>query len=188
MLIIADSSSIINLLNFKALELVYNCYDKILIPKKVYEELTTKYYFDEKIKILNNNTHIEIKEINNRDLIKDNEDKKLHEGEKEAIILALETQEKNILIDDNRGKLYSLKYNLNIETTASIIIKNFKNKNIHISEFKNIFANMLENTMFDKKSTEKLKNLVFTLNQDNQEKIIKKFDEEIPIIKKGITL
>ena len=64
MLIVADSSSIINLLNFNALELVYKHYEKIIIPNKVYEELTTKYYYDERVKILNNNKNIEIKKVN----------------------------------------------------------------------------------------------------------------------------
>ena len=184
MLIVADSSSIINLLNFNALELVYKHYEKIIIPNKVYEELTTKYYYDERVKILNNNKNIEIKKVNDMSSLSKITDKNFHEGEREAIALALETKINNILIDDVRGKEYAKVFNLNIETTPSIIIKNFKTDKIEITPFKNLFSNMLENTMFDKKRTQTIGNLLSKLNENNKKEIIEEIEKEIPIVRK----
>ena len=104
MIIVADTTPILYLIKIREVDILQSLFDKVCIPKEVYNELTKdKNYIDE-INILNNTPFINIYEVNDRKKV-DNYMKivGIHNGEAEAIALCKQLGSELILIEDGIG-------------------------------------------------------------------------------------
>ncbi len=140
-MIVSNSTPLIYLAKLNKLDLVINLYNKLIIPKEVYNEVVVEG------KRFNNKEVILIEELINKKLIEIKESGKLkkeissiHIGEAKAINLCLKTKNKEILIDDKEAyelcKLFNLKP---IRTTAFLLIC-VKEKLITKKEFKELLV------------------------------------------------
>lgn len=99
MIIIADSSALISLATCEALFLLDSLFEKIQVPKSVYEECTIK------DKALSSILELYLKDkIINVSSKESTIPKSLGKGETEAILLYKQQKADRILIDDNRAR------------------------------------------------------------------------------------
>jgi predicted nucleic acid-binding protein len=138
-IIVSDTTAIIVLSKIERLDLIFNVFEKIYIPRAVYEEIIKK---DDKVsKNIKSNSKIEIKNISNIELYNKLRIQKLDYGESEAITLAKELN-LALLIDEKDGRKIALKENLNIVGMLGIIRHNFRNNNLSYNEMLEIIDNM----------------------------------------------
>lgn len=138
-IIISDTTAIIILSKIKRLDLIFNFFEKIYIPKAVYEEISKKN--DSVSKDIQNNSLIETKEINDIELYNNLRLQNLDYGESEAIVLAKELH-LLLLIDEKDGRKRALEQNLNIIGMLGIIEYNFKHNKLTYSEVVEITEKM----------------------------------------------
>jgi len=100
MIIVSDASPITNLLQIGCLSILKAVYNKIILPKTVYDELCEM--IDQK-EIIDQQEWISIAAATNRAVVSQLENN-LDKGEAEAIALALELQSDFLIIDERRGR------------------------------------------------------------------------------------
>ena len=115
MIIISDSSPLISLAIIRKLHLLEQIFDEIWMPQAVYQEIAKKNkpYSSELERFSENR----IKDVQNR-LAVQLLLKELDIGEAEAIVLALETNIKDVLIDEYKGR--KVAQSCQLETTGTI--------------------------------------------------------------------
>ena len=96
MIVVSNASPIIFIWKIKKLDLLFKLYKTIHIPKKVFEELSKKEddYFKEYL------PHFKVEKVEGNLL-----SFQLHEGESEAINLALNKKANLILLDDKKARI-----------------------------------------------------------------------------------
>ena len=100
------------------LDLLKKLYQKIIIPRTVYDELVV---LDVQKELLDSTDWIEIQEIKNYELyfeIAELVDK----GEAEAMVLALETKADFLLIDEQKGRLLAAEYGIKITGILGVLL------------------------------------------------------------------
>jgi predicted nucleic acid-binding protein len=135
MIVVCDASPIIALAFVDQLDLIDRLFDKVLIPQKVYEELTkTDKYGVNKIKnwarhkvIRANDSHL----IQTYRLL-------LDAGESEAIALYWEQKADYLLIDEKKGRKIARLNGVNIVGTLGILL--LAKQNNLLSEIKPLLA------------------------------------------------
>jgi len=95
MIVVSDTSAISNLILINRLELLKSVFGKVLIPVKVYSEITALENFNVDLSNFKESDFIEVKEISNMNLF-NNLIVNLDSGESGAIVLAKEFQIKTI--------------------------------------------------------------------------------------------
>ena len=111
--IISDTSCLIVLSNIGQLDLLNKLYAHVTITPEVFDEFSKKYK-----EILPE--WIDIKEAKNKEKV--NELNTLLElGESSSIILASETPESLVIIDDKKAREYALDFGLNVIGTIGVI-------------------------------------------------------------------
>jgi len=98
MIVVSDTSPISALIRCDQLHLLQKLYDKILIPKKVFEELQYLVHYNISIDILTQSKWIKIKEVSSSFLV-EKYNNEVEEGEAEALVLATEYKADLILAD-----------------------------------------------------------------------------------------
>lgn len=106
MLIVSDTSPITNLIQINQLELLNKLFGEIIIPDKVFGELSV--YENQKIKV-ENHEWILVKSVKDKKLIKKLEIQ-LDLGEAQAIILAKELEADILIIDERKGRKTATEY------------------------------------------------------------------------------
>lgn len=127
--IVSDSSPIINLAKIHRLDWIEKLYQKIIIPRAVFEELIVKGHEKEDIagiKSLIDTNIIEIQEVKNTELIRFLS-KDLDYGEAETIALALEIKADLVLLDEIDARDIADICNLKKTGFLGILIKAKKN-------------------------------------------------------------
>lgn len=122
MIIVSDTSPIINLAIIGELHLIKAIFNKVIIPHAVYHEIVIAGAglpgaFD-----IQNADWIEVKQCTNLTLLNQLKNS-LHYGEAEAIALALETNANLILIDEDAGRTVALAYGLTVTGTLGILLR-----------------------------------------------------------------
>lgn len=103
-IIISDTTALIVLAKTNHFELLTNFIEKVYIPHAVMEELRFK---DDEVKhMIENSTFIEVKKVENQNILNKIKMVNLDKGEIEAISLALETK-LDLLIDEKAGRKYA---------------------------------------------------------------------------------
>ena len=100
MLIISDTSPITNLIQVHHLDILGQIFGEIIIPHKVYEELSV---YENQKEAIEKRDWILVKSVSNIQDVKLLE-KKLDAGEAEAIVLAKELNADFLIVDERRGR------------------------------------------------------------------------------------
>ena len=126
-MIISDSTTLIILNDLKRFDLLSNIFEKVYIPKKVFEEVSFKNNFELP-------EFIEIIEVKQNELLK-NLKIILDEGESEAITLAVQ---KNLplIIDEKKGRKIAKNLNIEIIGLLGILYINYKKEYLSKKEIK----------------------------------------------------
>lgn len=120
MIIIADSSPLIALAFIDQLNLLTELFEKVIITKAVFDEITQKdkpqskkleNFFKNKVVAVDNQIAVSI--LN----------KEIDLGEAESIILALEKKIKTVLIDDLKARKYASLEGLNVIGSLGVLLK-----------------------------------------------------------------
>jgi uncharacterized protein len=118
MIIVSDTSVITNLKQIGHLDILEKLFKRVIVPKKVSEELLRiegrDHLFDE-------NSWLEIKETLNKPFYEELL-KRVDPGEAESIALALENKADLLLIDERKGRKVAEEYGLTITGLIGILI------------------------------------------------------------------
>ncbi len=127
MIVVSDSTTLIILSDLDRLVYLKNIFAHILIPPKVYEEISFKKGFElpEYIEIVKPNESERIQELKML----------LDDGESEAIALALE-KELPLIIDEKKGRKIAKNLSLEILGLLGVIYLNIKKDFISFTEAK----------------------------------------------------
>lgn len=143
---IADSTPLIHLAKIGKIEHLKKIFEKIIIPKTIYEEVIERGKDNSEVPIIKK--LIEEKFI----IIKESKTKiempNLHEGEKEALSLCKELKIENILIDEKEGFNISLMLNLTPIRTSSIFMILLDKKMIKLREYEESLKGLSESGYF----------------------------------------
>lgn len=138
--IVADSSPLIALASINQISLLDKFYGSIVIPKKVFDEITIKdkpYAND--LRVWSKDKIIEVKNITAVSFLSEIVD----QGEAEAIVLAEEIKVDVLLIDDNKGrKIAKLRGISTIGTLGILLKEKLSNKEFAL---KTVIDNLIEN-------------------------------------------
>lgn len=108
MVVVSDTSPITNLIQVGQLHLLNNVFGKIIIPDKVFEELSVYELHKENIE---SQDWILVKSVKDKKLVGDLE-KRLDSGEAEAIVLAKELKADLLMVDERKGRKIAEEYGL----------------------------------------------------------------------------
>jgi|SRR5690606_6288377 len=118
--IISNTTPIISFLKINKLLILKELYQKIIIPKEVFNEIEAgkeKEYYTDLSKI----DWIQIEKIENKKSLSYFLD--LDKGEAEAIVLAVEQEADLIILDENLGRFYAKHAGLKVTGTIGILLK-----------------------------------------------------------------
>lgn len=159
MLIISDTSPITNLIQVGKLDILEQVFGQIIIPEKVYEELSV---YEKQREAIENRNWILVKKVKDRDEVISLE-KQLDSGEAEAIVLAKEMNVDLLIVDERKGRKIAEEYGLKIIGLLGVLIQGKKKG--YLKELKPILDKLIEEIGF--RVSEKLYN-----------RILKEVDEE----------
>ncbi|MBL7792671.1 MAG: DUF3368 domain-containing protein [Saprospiraceae bacterium] len=142
MIVVSDTSVITNLVQIDQLTLLKDLFGNIVIPQKVYDELTK---VPKQIELIERLNWIEVKQISDSSHF-DNLLKTLDAGEAEAIVLAIELEADALLIDEKKGRKIAQEHGIIITGLLGILII-AKAENL-ISEVKPILDKLIFETGF----------------------------------------
>ncbi len=135
-IVISDTTALIILAKSDAFSLLSNLFQKIYIPKAVYDELMVKDdIVNYRIKEFNK---IEVKPVTDMITLERIKTLKIDKGEVEAISLALELN-LMLIIDERKGRKIALNQGLKIVGVLGILIENYRQKFITLDEVKLYF-------------------------------------------------
>ena len=132
--IISDTSSLIILTKLERLTLLEHLFEKVLIPKRVEQELATKEDGVHQATI--SNPLFEIVECKNTGLLELLDDI-LDYGEAEALVLAKERQ-LILLIDEKKGRKIAKNMGIQIIGFLGIMLLNYRHSKLSKEEIENI--------------------------------------------------
>ncbi len=135
--VVSNSGPLIHLTVVGLLELVFKLYDVILIPQSVYNEIVVigkeEGHSDAILleqAISSGKIKVEKVFANTQKL----STSKLHQGEINAIMLALQSEIEIILLDDEEARIFARKLNIKVKGTLGILIELFKKKFLKLEE------------------------------------------------------
>lgn len=111
MLVVSNTSPLINLAMIGELDLLRKLYDVIYIPQAVFDEIVIKGEGQIGAKEIKNSEWIKVLPVQNRLLVK-SLFLQLDIGESEAIVLAIERGANLVLLDEKRGRNIASEFNL----------------------------------------------------------------------------
>ncbi len=125
---VSNSGPLIHLALAGLLEFVLKLYNLIIIPQSVYDEIVIRgkeeghsdaFILEQAI----NNEKIKVEQVKkeNRNIASS----KLHHGEIDAILLALQSKVEIILLDDEEARLFARKLDIEVKGTLGILIELF---------------------------------------------------------------
>lgn len=103
MIVVSNTSPIMNLAVVGQLNILKQLYDKVLIPEGVFQELSAIGSEQAEVSMIQALSWIEMRTVVNRSLV-DSLQLELDAGEAETIVLALEMKDELILIDERRAR------------------------------------------------------------------------------------
>ena len=129
MIIISDTAPIITLLKLERLDLLEKLFGEVIIPRAVYEELTSNPKYLSEAQVISDCSFLKSCEVFDRQSIKIlREVVGLDAGESEAIALADERGAALLIIDERKGRTVAKQMGLKIIGTIGILIQAFDHK------------------------------------------------------------
>ena len=121
MIIVSNTSPIINLAAIGQLELLRRIYGKVIVPQAVYDEVVVAGAGQPGAKELQESNWFEVKTVQNKHLSKALK-LELHDGEAEAIAIAVELEADLVLLDERRARAVASRFALNYIGLLGIIV------------------------------------------------------------------
>jgi len=144
-IVVSNTSPIINLAMVGRLDLLHQLYDKIIIPQAVYNEIVVLGSGQPGSKEIQNEKWFEVRAIKNTNLA--NALKiELDEGEAEAIALAVELKAGLLLLDEKLGRKAASRFGIDFIGLLGMIV-DAKQRDI-IPEGKTIIDNLIQQAGF----------------------------------------
>ena len=135
-IVISDTTALIILAKSDAFSLLSNLFQKIYIPKAVYDELMVK---DDIVNYrIKEFDKIEVKPVSDMITLERIKKLKIDKGEVEAISLALELN-LMLIIDERKGRKIALNQGLKIVGVLGVLIENYRREFISFDELKLYF-------------------------------------------------
>jgi predicted nucleic acid-binding protein len=120
MIIISDTSPLVCLLHLNKINLLKDLFINVIIPTAVYTELINAKTINDTF--LQSNPFIQIKSaLNQKEVLKLRN--VLDAGESEAIVLSKELNADLLLIDEDRGRKFAIKYGLTIKGVLGVLLQ-----------------------------------------------------------------
>ncbi len=120
MIIISDTSPLVCLLHLNKIDLLKDLFFSVIIPTAVFNELINAKVIDKTF--LQFNPFIQIKSPINKNEVEELRNV-LDAGESEAIILSKELNADLLLIDEDRGRKFAIKYGLTIKGVLGVLLQ-----------------------------------------------------------------
>ena len=122
MIIISDTSPIINLAMINRLDLLPQLFGEVIIPQSVYEEITIKGKGEPGEVEIKNADWIKVIKCKNLELVSELE-QILNSGESESIALAMGFKNSILLIDESEGRKVAKQYNIKVLGLLGILLQ-----------------------------------------------------------------
>lgn len=122
MLIVSDTSPIVNLAQIHHLHLLPDLFDEIIIPDAVFREITIQGAGEPGDKEIREAKWVRILPVTSSELLQKLKTE-LDPGEAEAIVLALELHADYILMDESMGRTVAKQYHLNTLGLLGVLIR-----------------------------------------------------------------
>ena len=122
MIIVSDTSPLINLAAVDQLDLLRKLYDTIVIPQAVYDEIVIEGKGQAGSAEIATSDWIEVRQIANRPMVKTLE-ADLDVGEAEAVVLAVELEAGLLLIDERKGRAAAARLGINHIGLLGVLVK-----------------------------------------------------------------
>jgi predicted nucleic acid-binding protein len=122
MIVVSNTSPIINLAVIGQLNLLRELYDKVIIPQAVYDEIVIEGAGQAGAEEIDELDWIEVKKVTNRPMITSLE-ADLDVGEAEAIVLAVELNADLLLIDERKGRILANHLGINYIGLLGILVR-----------------------------------------------------------------
>lgn len=127
MIVVADTTPIISLLKIGHLELLQTMFGSVMIPRAVYDELTSEITFADEVVAVKNATFLDVRTDLPENVV--NMVRKstgLDLGESEALVLSEQANADLLLMDEAKGRKIAKLMNFNIMGTVGLLIKAFQ--------------------------------------------------------------
>lgn len=143
MIIVSDTTPIITLSKIERLDLLQKLFENIMIPRAVYDELTSNSQFQEEAKVIADAEYIKVVEV---------EDSKAVEllqratgldlGESEAIIYTNSYKAGLLLIDEIKGRKVAKQMGISVMGTIGVLMTAYDEKFISSHKIKEYIETM----------------------------------------------
>jgi len=153
-IVIADSSTLIALLDTDNFSLLFELFEKIIITDAVYSEITYKYNYEQTIKHYISKNNLQIENIKEDELF-EMLIKRLDIGESQSIIAA-KALELPLIIDEKKGRAIAKELGIKIIGLIGIILKLIDKNIISKNQAINIIKELEENNFRISKELKKL--------------------------------
>ena len=120
-IIIADSSTLITLLDTNNFSLLFELFEEIIISDAVYSEITQKFYHKEKIDSYISSMRLKLSSVKHNEMY-EMLIKRLDKGESESIVLAKKLK-LPLIIDERKGRKIAKSLEIKIIGFVGIILK-----------------------------------------------------------------
>jgi predicted nucleic acid-binding protein len=121
-IVVADTSVISNLALIGGAKFLPAIYGKVIVPDKVWGELSQGAELHERMRFLRQVEWLEVRAVAQSQVLRDLS-KEVDEGEAEAIALALELKADLLLVDDATGRAAALRHGLQIVGLLGVLIR-----------------------------------------------------------------
>ncbi len=146
MVIISDTTPLISLLKIGRLDLLEKMYKTVIIPKAVYEELTTNTHFPEEAETIRACPFLEVRTISDTNsVINLRETTGLDLGESEAIVLSESMNAKLLMMDEVRGRAVAKAHGLSIIGVVGILATAYKIHLLTAEDIKDCVTKLKQN-------------------------------------------
>lgn len=129
MIVVSDTTPLISFIKIQRLGLLEELFGEIVIPKAVFQELTTDSRFQGEAEQIKTQSFISVKDVNSMESV--NLLKRatgLDQGESEAIILTDELKAHLLLMDEAKGRAVSGQMGLRIMGTIGVLMAAYEEK------------------------------------------------------------
>lgn len=145
MIVISDTTPILSLLKAEQLDLLQKLFDKVVIPEKVYEELTTNLIFESEKSAIVNCPFIIVEKVCNQESVKLLRNiTGLDAGESEALILYEEKNADLLFIDEHKGRSIARKMSVKHIGTMGILMMAYDQKIMSALEVRHCLEMLLD--------------------------------------------
>ena len=146
MLVVSDTTPIISLLKIEKLELLRDLYREVVIPKAVYDELTSNDAYAAERNAVDNADYITTKEVKNGEEVKKLQAMSgLQLGESEALVLANEIKADLLLVDEVPGRNMAREMQLDFTGTIGILVQAIRCKKLSGEEVEDCVDTLRQN-------------------------------------------